>query len=75
MIPKTEHFQGFILTSCPRKTSGDRWSAAVKVTQSPEGSRSGRFYYADDGTSYILEEEAAEESLNLGRNLIKRGML
>ncbi len=68
-----EQFRGYILKACPGQTRSGRWSAAVQIT-SLQGQFSD-FFYSDDGISYILEEEAAKESLNLGKNLVKKGMI
>jgi len=67
----SETYGNVILTALPRKTEQGRWSVAVRIKSGPSES----VYYADDNISYILREEAAKECLNLGRNLVNRGMV
>ena len=68
----TEEYRQFRLTAKPRATRQGRWSVAVEIQKIGETKEPSTFF-ADDGISYILEEEAAKECLNLGRNLINRG--
>ena len=70
----TEEYRQFKLTAKPRATRQERWSVAVEIQKIGEAKEPSTFF-ADDGISYILEEEAAKESLNLGRNLINRGQI
>ncbi len=70
----SEDYKQHRLTACPRKTRQGRWSVAVEICNLPALDKS-RTFYADDGISYILEEEAAKECLNLGRNLIDKNMV
>lgn len=70
----TEDFGQFKLTAKPRKTRQGRWTVAVEIQKMGMNNESSIFF-ADDGISYILEEEAAKECLNLGRNLINRNQI
>ena len=64
--------RGRVLVARPRREPSGRWSVAVRIT-GPAGIPA-REFHAEDGISYILEEEAASEALRLGRSLIERGM-
>ena len=67
----SETYRNAILTARPQRTDKGRWSVAVRI----QTGHSEEIYYADDNISYILREEAAKECLNLGRNLINRGLI
>ncbi|MDC7235742.1 MAG: hypothetical protein PQJ58_21140 [Spirochaetales bacterium] len=70
----SDKYREYTLTACPRKTRQGRWSVAVEIRRTGENTKPSTFF-AEDGISYILEEEAAKECLNLGRNLINRNQL
>ncbi|MDC7223860.1 MAG: hypothetical protein PQJ60_08980 [Spirochaetales bacterium] len=68
-----EEYKGYRLTALPYKTSRNRWAVSVQVERiTPTGPEKERFN-AFDGIEYILEVEAAKESLNLGRRMIDLG--
>lgn len=68
----TEKFQHYTIEAAPRRTSKGKWSVSVILKWQVDGKAEERRFYADDGIEYILEVEAAKESINLGKNLIAR---
>ncbi|MDA3957799.1 hypothetical protein [Oceanispirochaeta sp.] len=70
----SEDYKQHRLTARPRLTRQSRWTVAVEIISLPD-LKSPQVFYAEDGISYILEEEAAKECLNLGRNLVDKKMV
>ena len=69
-----EEFEGYLLEAVPQKTPNGKWAAAVKIREKegPEGKKN--TYFADDNILYILEIEAANESINLGKQIIRKNL-
>ena len=63
-------YQGYEILPLPGMERNGRWSVAVRISRSTsEGVKTDNFI-ARDGISYILEEEAEKECINLAKNLI-----
>lgn len=68
-------FGDYHLVALRRAIRGGRYAVSVRIEKSfMTGTSSGSFD-AQDGISYLLEEEAAREALKLGRNLVKGGFV
>ena len=66
-----EEFHGYRLKAWPMETRTKKYTVCVIIERETEGLNHREQFTAHDGIEYILEIEAAKESLNLGRNLIK----
>ncbi|MBN2656157.1 MAG: hypothetical protein JXR86_03795 [Spirochaetales bacterium] len=64
----------YTLEPLPKKVRSGRYSVQVKISRIVGGERKSLRFSADDGIHYILEIEAAKEAVNLGKNLIDRGL-
>jgi len=69
-----EEFEGYLLEAVPQKTPNGRWSAAVQIQKKNDPAGKEKTYFADDKIWYILEIEAAKESINLGKQLIQKNL-
>jgi hypothetical protein len=74
-ITLTEDYSGYLLTASPVKKRSGRWAVSVTILKKRNDEFQELIFFADDGISYILKEEAEKESINLGKNLIKRNMV
>ena len=70
-----ETFQGYSIEAMPIRFSDSAWGVSAVVRRSVDGVQKERIVYADDKIRYLLEIEAAKEGINLGRNLIKNGLV
>lgn len=66
-----ESYRDYTLVALPKKTKKNKWKVGVKVKRTVGEEDKEIYYKANDGIEYILEVEAAKESINLGKNLIK----
>lgn len=69
----TEDFRGYTLEARCRRRPDGRYSVRVVVSRG-EGPARRSAEFVDEGVSLILEAEADKEALNLGRNLVARGL-
>ena len=65
-----ELYKGYRIIAEPVKMDNGRWAVNTIVEKSINDKNEKRSFYADDGISYILEIEAAKESINFGKHLI-----
>lgn len=68
-----EVFRGYRLKARPYKKRMETWGVSVHVEHIK--TQKSDIFTAHDGIYYILEMEAAKESINLGKNLIKGNLL
>lgn len=71
----TESYGEYSLEPLPKKVRSGRYSVNVIISRIVGGKQKSLRFSADDGIHYILEIEAAKEAINLGRNLIDRGLV
>lgn len=71
---RMERYRGYSVEPVPRETRDGRWSVAVRIGAAI-AAQERTTYYADDGIAYVLWEEARNESINLARRLIDRGLV
>ena len=71
-----ETFDGYMLSARPVRKGLEKFAVSVEISrENMHGEMLKKRFFAADGICYILEIEAAKESINLGRNLIKRNMV
>lgn len=71
---KYDNFDGYKLeTACRQKIDG-RYSVEVRILKKLDG-KVHENYFIDSKISLILPEEAEKESINFGKNLIKRNLV
>jgi hypothetical protein len=67
----SDTFESYEIKAAPILTVRKKWLVSVTIQKNTtEGLKEERFT-AHDGIEYILEIEAAKESLNLAKNLIR----
>ncbi len=69
-----EIFSTYKIISKPVLQSDGKWSVSAEIIKETDGLYQTRLFQARDRIHYILEEEAAKEGINLGKNLIKRNL-
>jgi len=70
-----ETYKDYLIIAVPRKTRNSKWKVAVKIERSYDGNSNQEYYEADDNIEYILEIEAAKDSINLEKNLVKKNLI
>ncbi len=65
-----EKYNGYLIKANPVQASTDKWAVSAIIEKSSGKEMKTKSFYADDKIHYILEIEAAKESINLGKNLI-----
>ena len=65
----------YLLIPRPSKTQNDRWAVGVKIQRTSHERLQSEMFRAEDGITYMLAIEAVKECINLGRNLIDRGVV
>jgi hypothetical protein len=70
-----ETYQKYALIPKTSKTHDGRWAVGVEIGGTVDGKAVKRLFRAEDGISYLLEIEAEKEGINLGRNLVNRGLV
>lgn len=66
-----EEYKGYTLESRQKRVRKEKWSVNVQISNE----NSVNTFFSNDGILYILEIEAALESINLGKNLIDRNLV
>ena len=66
-----EVYRGYLISSHPVESAKGKWSVSVIIEKAAGGIKRTETFYAHDNIHYILEIEAAKESINLGKNLIR----
>jgi len=67
-------FCGYELETTSRKTVDGRYSVEIVISKEING-KVHRNHFIDSKNSLVLPEEAKKESLNFGKNLIKRNLV
>lgn len=70
----TEAYNGYVLEAAPYQTDNGKRGMAVKIRKTGETAESAKSFHAYDRIWYLLEIEAAKESINLGKNPINRNL-
>ena len=70
-----EKYNDYIITALPVRKAPEKWAVCAKIEKRIGNTTKGKMVYAEDKIYYILEIEAAKESINLGKNLIKNNMI
>ncbi len=70
-----EEYNNYLLEAVPRLTHNGRYSVAIAISKCEKNTTQNKVFVADDKIWYILEIEAAKESINFGKNLIFRNMV
>ena len=65
-----ESYKGYLIKASPKKTRTGKWAVLTIIEKEIDGFIKTQSFYADDNIHYILEIEAAKESISLGKNLI-----
>ena len=69
-----EEYNGYLLITNCKKTIDHRFSVRV-ILEKRIGNTIKRTEYQDNKISLLLEVEAEKESINLGKNIIKNGLV
>ena len=69
-----ENFYGYELCSTCRQNIAGRYSVEVIILKELDG-KVHRNHFIDSKISLVLPEEAEKESINFGKNLIKRNLV
>lgn len=70
-----ENYRDYTLMATPLKLKNAKWKVSVIIKKEINGVMKEEEYTANDKIEYILEIEAAKESINLGKNLIKMNIV
>ena len=70
-----EIYKDYIIIANPKKTINEKWKVSTIIQRNTIDGLKKRHFTAEDNIEYILEIEAAKESINLGKNLIKKNMI
>jgi len=70
-----EIYIDYKIIALPVKTKNNKWSVAVKISRKLNEFEKEKYFEAKDKIEYVLEIEAAKESINLGKNIIKNNMI
>ena len=70
-----EVYRDYKIRALPIKTKNNKWRVAVKIKHCLDERKTEKYFEAKDKIEYILEIEAAKESINLGKNLINNNMI
>lgn len=70
-----EQYGGYFLQARPEKKHNGRYSVKVLVSRKMKDDQIKMEFAAEDKIWYILKIEAENESINLGKNLIKKNLI
>ena len=70
-----EKYKNYDIEALPYKTYDKRWAVSVKISVENNNKIREKIYTAEDKCWYLLEIEAAKESINLGKRLIDKNLI
>lgn len=71
----SENYGPYRLVSRQKKVTSGKFAVGVRIYRKMDQKELSCQFDAEDNIHYILEVEAAKEGINLGRNLIDRGLV
>lgn len=71
----TEIYKNYQLEAIPYKTYDKRWAVSIKISIESNNIIKEKIYIPEDKCWFLLEIEAAKESINLGKRLIDKKLI
>lgn len=70
-----ENFKGYLISANQIKMNSGKWAVSAIIESRNSKDTNSKTFFANDNIQYILEIEAAKESINLGKNLINSNLI